>query len=67
LISNQKNTELFLGSEEDGRMKVCRASIIMISSVLKDSSDGLDAVSVQTIERITYKTTPPPPQYKTPC
>ncbi len=28
----------------------------MISSLLKDSSDGLDAVSVQMISKITYKT-----------
>ncbi len=27
----------------------------MISSLLKDSSDGLDAVLVQMIEEITYK------------
>jgi hypothetical protein len=32
-----------------------RATIIMISFLLKDSSDGLDAVLVQMIGEITYK------------
>jgi hypothetical protein len=35
---------------------VSQATVIMISSLLKDSSDGLDAVSVQMITEITYKT-----------
>jgi hypothetical protein len=36
-------------------MRVTQATVIMISSLLKDSSDGLDAVSVQMITEITYK------------
>ncbi len=32
-----------------------QATVIMISSLLEDSSDGLDAVSVQMIEKIAYK------------
>ncbi len=32
-----------------------QATVTMISSLLKDSSDGLDAVSVQMTTEITYK------------
>jgi hypothetical protein len=38
------------------RVRVSQATVLMISSLLKDSSDGLDAVSVQMITGITYKT-----------
>jgi hypothetical protein len=34
---------------------VSQATVIMISSLLKDSSDGLDAVLVPMIKEITYK------------
>lgn len=37
------------------KMKVSRAVIIMVLSLIKDSSDDLDAVSVRMIEEITYK------------
>jgi hypothetical protein len=38
------------------RVRVSRVTIIiMISSLLEASSDGLNAVLVQTIEKITYK------------
>ncbi len=33
-----------------------QATVIMISSLLEDSSDGFVAVSVPVIEEITYKT-----------
>ncbi len=36
-------------------LRVSQATVIMISSLLKDSSDSLDAVSVQMIMEIIYK------------
>ncbi len=37
------------------RYRVSQATVIMISSLLKDSSDGFDAVLVQMIKEITNK------------
>ncbi len=36
-------------------VRVSQATIIMISSLLEDSSDVLNAISVQMITKITYK------------
>jgi hypothetical protein len=41
--------------EGEGGVGVSLATVIMILSRLRDSSDGFDAVSVQMIEEITYK------------
>jgi hypothetical protein len=47
-IISVKQDSMIIKGEGEGVM-VSQATAIMISSLLKDSSDGLDAVSVQMI------------------